>query len=78
MLTWELVDGIFEHRERCASCARRRETGQPCPHVIKAIHVVKDWQQGRELRSYARWVRLQVDLFELAQDKIAHRLRVKQ
>lgn len=77
-LLHELVVGIFTHRERCARCIahRNREQGSlPCPHVGKAIAVVVDWHQARDLRSYARWVRLQRELFELEQDVVVHKLR---
>lgn len=69
-LVWALVDGIFEHRSLCASCAARYPL---CPHIRKAIEVVIDWRTARDLRSYARWLRLQRDLFELEQDVIRHK-----
>lgn len=71
-LTRELVDGIFGHRPRCSSCAAGYP---PCPHVVRAIEVVVAWREARDLRSYARWLRHQRDLIELAEDTIVHRLR---
>lgn len=59
-LLWELVDGIFEHRERCRRCVAHRahEKGSlPCPHVVKAIGIVVDWQHRRELVSRAAYLR---------------------
>lgn len=76
-LTWELVDGVYEHWEmQCASCARvRAREIAVCPHITEAIAVVVDWHHARNLRSYARWIRLQLDLIELEQDILVHRSR---
>lgn len=67
-LTWALVDGWFEHRERCTRCARARETGIACPHTQKAVQIVVDWRHARELESRARWLRLQRELLQYERD----------
>lgn len=67
-LTWELIGGWFEHRERCDSCARARTTGIACPHTQKAVQVVVDWIRGRELESRARWLRKQRELLDYERD----------
>ncbi len=70
-LVEELVDGIFEHRPQCASCAKRYP---PCPHVRKALDVVVDWRHRRGRLSYARWVRWERELLEYRRDlAILHR-----
>ena len=66
-LVWELVDGIPDHREACASCAR--DDGRPCPHISRAIAVVTDWLYGRELFSRARYFRLRRELYEVALER---------
>lgn len=69
-LVWALVDGIFEHRSQCASCAREYP---PCPHIAEAIGMVVDWRKGRELESRARWLRKQRELLEFERDALRHR-----
>ena len=64
-LTWELVDGIYEHRPLCARCA---EGYPPCPHIQKAIGIVVDWRWRRGLISYAVWLRRQRELLEYGRD----------
>jgi hypothetical protein len=59
VLTFELVDGIFEHRADCALCAAGYP---PCPRVRRAIDVVVRWRQRRILRSRARHLRLEEEL----------------
>ena len=69
-LTWELVDGIFEHRPRCASCAiLATGDGLPCPHITRAIEVVGDWMRCRSLQSYARWLRWEREMLEFRRDR---------
>ena len=75
-LTWELIDGIFEHRETCSRCIAHatRETGSlPCPNVRNAIEVVADWRYRRELLSRALWLRRQRELLEYERDLAAFR-----
>lgn len=69
-LTWALVDGIFEHREHCATCAAGHP---PCPHIAKAIGTVLNWRKGRELQSRARWLRLQRELLQYERDVLLHK-----
>jgi hypothetical protein len=68
-LVYALVDGIYEHRPRCASCAGI----SPCPHIRKAVESVADWCRWRELQSRARWLRKQRELLEYERDVIRHR-----
>jgi hypothetical protein len=70
VLTRELVDGIFEHRPQCASCAKGYP---PCPHIRAAIAIVVDWRDRRELESRARWLRRQRELLEYGRDVAAFR-----
>jgi hypothetical protein len=72
-LTRELVWGIFDHREQpCSSCARVA-AGElaVCPHIARAIAIVVDWRDARELLSRARWVRRQRELLEYQRDVLA-------
>jgi hypothetical protein len=66
----ELVDGVFEHRERCERCLAGYP---PCPHVGRAIEVVLDWREARELFSKARWLRWQQELLDFRRDVARHR-----
>jgi len=68
-LVWELVDGIADHRPRCASCARYAAGGIPCAHIGRAVQAVLDWIYGRELLSRARWFRYRRDELELGIDR---------
>ena len=65
-LTRALVDGVFDHRPRCASCAREHP---PCPHVNQAIEAVVEWRTAREVYSRARWLRLQREALDLQRDR---------
>lgn len=51
-----LVNGVFDHRERCAICLAGEP--YPCPQVQKAIAVVVDWRDNRALLSRAEALRL--------------------
>lgn len=52
-LTWTLVDGWWQHRDRCDLCQRRR----PCPQLRAAIDEVEDWRTHREILSRAEALR---------------------
>ncbi len=59
-LTYELVDAVFDHRERgCTVCAAGVE---PCPRVRAAIEVVACWRRRRILLSRAKHLRLRQEL----------------
>jgi hypothetical protein len=70
VLTRALVDGIYEHRASCASCARGFP---PCPHVRKAIEVVVDWRDARSKLSQARWLRWEQEFLDFRRDLATHR-----
>jgi hypothetical protein len=58
-IAWALVDGIYEHRERCAACIAG---WPPCPSVGKAVEVAADWCRFRALRSRADWQRVRQEV----------------
>lgn len=72
VLVRELVDGIWEHRPKCASCARSRTDG-PCPHIRKAIEIVVEWHERRHLVSRAIWLRTAPELLAFKRDLAAFR-----
>jgi len=57
-LIWALVDGYFEHREKCAQCAGPL----PCEHVGRAIDEVISWHRARALLSRAQELRIEAEL----------------
>jgi hypothetical protein len=57
-LLWALVEGYFEHRERCRACL---EAVEPCPSLRRAIAEVLAWRQARVLLSRAQALRAQLE-----------------
>ena len=55
VLVRALVNGYFEHRERCAICLAG--TPYPCPRAQKAIAEVVEWRDARALLSRAEALR---------------------
>jgi hypothetical protein len=54
VLTWEFVDGAWNHRERCSVCSRG---GPWCNGVRKAFELLLDWQRLRQLLTRAEALR---------------------
>jgi hypothetical protein len=60
VLVQELVDGIYEHNEKCSVCSLGEVW---CSHVREAFDVVQDWIERRRAASFAAGMRdLQNDL----------------
>jgi hypothetical protein len=55
VLVQELVDGIYEHNERCSICSRGEAW---CAHVREAFDVVLDWIERRRAASFAPVMRM--------------------
>ena len=49
-----LVDGIYEHKERCRAC---RENRYGCSSVASAIEAAVDWAELRAMTSKAEALR---------------------
>lgn len=65
LLTWEFVNAVQQHRERCPECA----AGGPwCQPLVDAFQAVLDWRQGRILFSRAAFHRAHQDI----QDALEH------
>jgi hypothetical protein len=65
LMVAELVDGVEEHRPRCADCRAHdaREPGSlPCKKIGNAIDVVLRWRERRILLDRARYYGLQAEL----------------
>jgi hypothetical protein len=54
VLLHALVNGYFEHRERCRICLSGE---RPCPHLQAAIREVVEWREARLLLSRAEGLR---------------------
>jgi hypothetical protein len=69
VITRELVDAVFPHRERCQVCLLGL---RPCPQVQRAITLVIEWREARILLSRALWERSRQSLaeFELELDEL--------
>jgi hypothetical protein len=61
VLVAELVDGVAEHRERCAICSRG---GSWCEPLRRAFAVLEEWRWRRALCSRAVALRARQDLAE--------------
>lgn len=62
VLTYELVDSYFTHRERCDHCLAwqaRLPGSMPCPYVASAISIALEWRIKRELLSRAEQLRIE-------------------
>jgi hypothetical protein len=57
LLIYEFVRRIADHRERCADCLAGDECEQYLNATRVGVEAVTDWQQARELRSKAEWLR---------------------
>ena len=58
-----LVDAVFTHREKCATC---HETGRYCTPISEAIQAAVDWAELRTLKSQAATLRLMQNRREAA------------
>jgi hypothetical protein len=64
VLTYELVDAYYQHRERCDHCLSwqaRLPKSTPCPYVQAAIAIVIEWRTKRQLLTSAEQLRLERD-----------------
>jgi hypothetical protein len=62
LLVRQLVDRLYEHKERCSIC--RTEGSAFCPATRKAIEIVIEWRDVRVLLSQATWLRTAQDLLD--------------
>lgn len=63
LLTEELVDGAFNHRDGCPTCRAGDRTCQP---IRDAIEVMLAWRHRRILHSQAAWLRAAQDVRDAA------------